>query len=254
MRTPLIAGNWKMNTTVAEGTQLVKEMLDAGLSNITWVEKLICPPYLSLVHLFELIKFSNIKLGAQNVFWEERGAFTGEISPLMLKGVCEYVIIGHSERRQYFAETGEITNKKIKAALKVGLKPILCVGENLKENEAGMAGEVIIGELKSGLFGVEKTNNLVIAYEPIWAIGTGKAATSAQANEAIGLIRRTLVGIYGQAGAAGIRILYGGSVTPENISEYIKQPEIDGAMVGGASLKAASFVSITKQTYALKKA
>ena len=254
MRTPLIAGNWKMNTTVAEGTQLVKEMLDAGLGNITWVEKLICPPFLSLVPLFELVKFSNIKLGAQNIFWEEKGAFTGEISPLMLQGICEYVIIGHSERRQYFNETGEITNKKIKVAQKAGLKPILCVGENLKENEAGMAEQVIIGELKSGLFGVENHTNIVVAYEPIWAIGTGKAATGAYANETISLIRRSLAGIYGKDAADGIRILYGGSVTPENIAEYLKQPEIDGALVGGASLKSATFVSIVKQAFDLKKA
>lgn len=254
MRTPLIAGNWKMNTTVAEGVQLVKEMIDAGLGNITWVEKLICPPCVSLYPLHDLIKFSNIKLGAQNVFWEEKGAFTGETSPLMLQGICEYVIIGHSERRQYFNETGEITNKKIKTAQKAGIKTILCIGENLKENEAGMAEQIIIGELKSGLYGVENYANLVVAYEPIWAIGTGKAATAANANETIALIRRTLAGMYGKDAAESIRILYGGSVTPENIAEYIKQPDIDGALVGGASLKSATFMSIVKQTFEYKKA
>jgi triosephosphate isomerase len=185
----------------------------------------------------------------------------------MLQGICDYVIVGHSERRLYFAENGVITNKKIKAAQKAGLKPILCVGGNrslfpvrikelnrLKENEEGKTEQVIIGELKWGLLGVENYTNLVVAYEPVWAIGTGKAATGVQANETISLIRRSLAGIYGKDAADSIRILYGGSVTPDNIAEYLKQPEIDGALVGGASLKSATFMSIIKQTFDLKKA
>jgi len=253
MRTPLIAGNWKMNTTVAEGTLLVKQMLDAGLGNIDRVEKIICPPFLSLVPLSELVKSSDIKLGAQNVFWEEKGAFTGEISPLMLQGICEYVIIGHSERRQIFNETGEIINKKVIAAQKAGLKPIVCVGENLRHNDAGMTEQIIVGQLKSALFGVCDHANLIIAYEPIWAIGTGKAATGSEANKTISLIRDGLKDFCGLETAEATRILYGGSVTPENIAEYINQPEIDGALVGGASLHSASFVSIVKQTSELKK-
>jgi triosephosphate isomerase (TIM) len=252
MRTPLIAGNWKMNTTVPEGVRLVKQLLDGGICNITDVETLICPPFLSLVPIFELVKSCNIKLGAQNVFWEEKGAFTGEISPLMLRGICEYAIVGHSERRQFFNESGEITNKKIKAALKAGLKPILCVGENLRQNEAGMTEEIIVGQLKSGLFGVEDYISLVIAYEPIWAIGTGKAATPASANETVALIRRGLAGFCGEEAADGIRILYGGSVTAGNVADFITQPEIDGALVGGASLNAAGFISMVKQASELK--
>ncbi len=253
MRTPLIAGNWKMNTTVAEGAQLVREMLDSGLNDFSRVEKLICPPCLSIAPIYDLTKSTSIKLGAQNVYWEEKGAFTGEISPLMLKGLCEYVIIGHSERRQLLGETWEFTNKKVQATLKAGLKPILCVGENLKENETGKTGEVILNELRAALFGIQNPQTLVVAYEPIWAIGTGKAATGTQANETIGLIRRNLADLYGQDLAGNTRILYGGSVTPENIAEFMKQTEIDGALVGGASLKAASFVGIIKQTADLKK-
>jgi triosephosphate isomerase len=252
MRTPLIAGNWKMNMTISEGTQLVKDLLDAGLGNITRVEKVICPPYVLLFPLREILKFSNIKLGAQNIFWEEKGAYTGEISPLMLLDICEYVIIGHSERRRLFNETDEITNKKIKAVQKAGLKPILCVGENLREYEAGMAEQVITDALKSGLEGFEKYTDLVVAYEPVWAIGTGKPASPDQANEKGALIRHTLATLYGENSAGNIRILYGGGVTPENITSYLNQPEIDGALVGGASLKSVTFTSIVRQISGLK--
>jgi triosephosphate isomerase len=253
VHTPLIVGNWKMNTTIAEGIRLAKEMLDGGVCKITGVEKLICPPFLSIVPIFDLVKSCDIKLGAQNVFWEEKGAFTGEISPLMLAGICEYVIIGHSERRQYFNETDETINKKVIAAQKAGITPIICVGENLRQNEAGMAEQIIVGQLKSALFGVCEYANLVIAYEPIWAIGTGKAASGPVVNETISVIRRGLVDFCGGEAADATRILYGGSVTADNIAEYIRQPEIDGALVGGASLKAASFLSIINQTSDLKK-
>ena len=181
------------------------------------------------------------------MYFEEKGAYTGEVSPLMLAGLCEYVILGHSERRQYFGETDEIVNKKIKAALKIGLKPVLCVGEKLEENEAGKTEEVITRQVKGELDGVPASDGLVIAYEPIWAIGTGKAATAEQANTTIGLIRRTVSQLYGEQFAQAMRIQYGGSATSANIVELMSQPEIDGALVGGASLKAGEFLSMVEK-------
>jgi len=243
----MIAGNWKMNTTVSEAVELVKAML-AELDRIGNVEKVVCPPFVSLAAVRELIKGSSVKLGAQNVFYEARGAYTGEISSPMLAELCEFVIIGHSERRQYFAETNEVVNKKIVAALQAGIKPILCVGEKLEENEAGKTEEVVTGQLESSLAGIDNLNGLVIAYEPIWAIGTGLAATGEQANETIGLIRRNASRLYSSKVAQEMRILYGGSVTGANTAEFMQQPEIDGALVGGASLKSAEFVNIVMQT------
>jgi triosephosphate isomerase len=247
MRIPLIAGNWKMNTTVDEAIELVNE-LRQGLDEIADVEKALCPPFVSLAPVRELLKGTSIKLGAQNVYFEPKGAYTGEVSPLMLAGLCEYVIIGHSERRQYFNEDGGLINKKIRAAIAVGLKPILCVGERLEENEDGRTEAVVSGQLESSLAGIEHLDGLAIAYEPIWAIGTGRAATGEQANGTIAFIRRTLAGLAGETVAADTRILYGGSVTAANATEFMQQPEIDGALVGGASLKAAEFVSIVQQT------
>jgi len=247
MRVPMIAGNWKMNTTISEAIELVNEMRP-GLDEIANVDKLICPPFISLAAVGELIKGSSIKLGAQNIYFEQRGAYTGEISPLMLAELCEFVIIGHSERRHYFNEGGEIVNKKIQAALRAGLKPILCIGERLEENEAGRTEEVITEQLRSSLAGIDYLSELIIAYEPVWAIGTGKAATGGQSNETAGLIRRNLSELYDREIAQSVRILYGGSVTAGNIVEFIQQPEIDGALVGGASLKAGQFVSIARQT------
>ena len=251
MRIPMIAGNWKMNTTVSEAIELVKAMQDE-LDKIANVDKVICPPFVSLAAVRELIKGSSIKLGAQNLFFAEKGAYTGEISPLMVADLCEFVIIGHSERRQYFNETGEIVNKKIVAALKAGLKPILCIGERLEENEAGRTEEVVTGQLGSSLTGIDYINGLIIAYEPVWAIGTGRAATGEQANETISLIRRNIARLYSDGIAQDMRILYGGSVTAANATEFMKQPEIDGALVGGASLKATEFLSIVTQTSAIK--
>ncbi len=247
MRVPMIAGNWKMNTTVSEATELVNEMRQE-LDDIDNVDKLICPPFVSLAAVRELIKGSSIKLGAQNMYFEEKGAYTGEISPLMLAELCEFVIIGHSERRHYFNETGQIVNKKIQAALRVRLKPILCVGERLEEKEAGRTEEIVTEQIGSSLAGIDALNGLIIAYEPVWAIGTGKAATSEQANETIGLIRRNVAKLYSEDIAQEVRILYGGSVTAANATELMSQPEIDGALVGGASLKASQFLSIVKQT------
>jgi triosephosphate isomerase len=252
MRVPMIAGNWKMNTTVSEATELVKAMR-VGLDRIDNVDKVICPPFISLTVVGELIKGSSITLGAQNVYFEEKGAYTGEISPHMLADQCEFVIIGHSERRQYFNETGGIVNKKIMATLKVGLKPILCIGERPEENEAGRTEEVVTEQLRSSLAEIAYLNGLVIAYEPVWAIGTGRAATGKQANEIIGLIRRNIAKLYDKEIAQNMRILYGGSVTAANTAEFINQPEIDGALVGGASLKVTEFLSIVKQTSEIKK-
>jgi triosephosphate isomerase len=247
MRVPMIAGNWKMNTTVSEAVELVNEMRH-GLDEIANVDKVICPPFISLATVRELIKGSSIKLGAQNLYFEEKGAYTGEISPLMLAELCEFVIIGHSERRQYFKETGEIVNKKVRAALRVKLKPILCIGESLEENEAGRTEKVIAEQLRSSLAGIDFVNGLIIAYEPIWAIGTGRAATGEQANETIGFIRQNIARLYNKDIAQEMRLLYGGSVTADNAAEFVNQPEIDGALVGGASLKAGQFLSIVKQT------
>lgn len=241
-----------MNMNVAESTRLVIEMLGMGLAKIPRITKVIFPAYIALAPMNDILRLSDIKLGAQDVFWEEKGPYTGEISPLMLQGTCDYVIIGHSERRRLFSETGEITNKKVRAAQQYGLSPILCVGESLKENEGNGTERVISGQLESGLKGVTDYHNLIIAYEPIWAIGTGKAASGRQAGESGAIIRQSLERIGGKEASAVVRILYGGSVTPENIAEYAKQPEIDGVLVGGASLRAADFVSIIQQTYALK--
>ena len=251
MRVPLIAGNWKMNTTVAEALELVKAMKDE-LEKATSVETVVCPPFVSLAAVKGLLEGSTVKLGAQNLFFEEKGAYTGEISPMMVAELCEYVIIGHSERRQHFHETGDVVNKKIVAALKTGLKPILCIGERLEENEAGRAEEVVAEHLISSLAGVEDLSGLAIAYEPVWAIGTGKPATGEQANGTIAFIRRNIAKAYGDKIAREMHILYGGSVSSANAAEFMQQPEIDGALVGGASLKANEFLSIVNQTSVIK--
>jgi triosephosphate isomerase len=247
----MIAGNWKMNTTVSKAIELVNEMRP-GLDRIDNVDKVICPPFISLVAIKELIKGSTIKLGAQNLYFEEKGAYTGEISPLMLAELCEFVIVGHSERRHYFNETEDIVDKKVQAALKVGLKPILCIGESLEENEAGKTEEVLTRQLSSPSARIYYFSGTVLAYEPIWAIGTGRAATGKQANETIGFIRQHIARQYGKGIAQEVRILYGGSVTANNIAKFVNQPEIDGALVGGASLKASEFLSIVRQTSEIK--
>ena len=246
-RLPLIAGNWKMNTTVEEAKSLVTKLRPA-LDKIDGVEKAVCPPFISLSIAKEMLNGSSVKVGAQNVYFHEKGAYTGEISPLMLAALCEYVIIGHSERRQYFKEDGELINKKIKAALMAGLKPILCVGESLEQNEAGKTAEVVVGQLKEALVDINAAEGLVIAYEPVWAIGTGKAATGKQSNNTIWLIRDTVTGLLGANAAARLRILYGGSMTADNVSEFVSQPEIDGGLVGGASLKPDQFITIVQKT------
>ena len=212
MRIPLIAGNWKMNTTVAEAVKLVREMRPE-LDRIDNIEKVVCPPFISLAPVFDIIRGSTVKLGAQNMYFEEKGAFTGEISPVMLAGLCEYVIIGHSERRQYFKETGDLISRKVKAAIKNNLKPILCVGENLIQYEAGKTEDVVTNQIDSSLSGVDQASEITIAYEPVWAIGTGKAATSKEAEVTIKLIRKLISEKYGADIGTKMRILYGGSVT-----------------------------------------
>jgi triosephosphate isomerase len=251
MRKPLVAGNWKMNTNLDEATSLVRAML-SELDKIAGVEKVLCPPFVSLAAVKELIKNTTIQLGAQNMHFEDKGAYTGEIAPFMLLDLCQFVILGHSERRQYFAETDEIISKKVKKAIEFGLNPILCVGESLQDNESGKTEQIITRQVKAGLLGISPTGQMVIAYEPIWAIGTGRAATGKQANDTIGFIRSTVTGVWDSDTAQAIRILYGGSVTNSNIAEFIAEPEIDGALVGGASLKANEFMSIVSQTATLK--
>ncbi|MFC1993797.1 triose-phosphate isomerase [Chloroflexota bacterium] len=245
MRIPIIAGNWKMNTTVDEAVSLVAAM-KGKLDQITGVEKVLCPPFISLIAVREMIKETSIRLGAQNMHFESDGAYTGEISPLMLVGLCEFVILGHSERRIYFGETDLIVNRKVRAALEIGLKPIICIGESLEQNEAGNTVEVVERQVKGALEGVDSPQDIIIAYEPIWAIGTGRAATGEQANATIGVIRSAAAKLYGESVAQGIRIQYGGSVNAANVVEYIGQPEIDGALVGGASIKTSDFLGIVE--------
>lgn len=250
MRKPFIAGNWKMNKTIKESVELVND-LKRELSDVEEVDIVICPVFTALSEVSDLTIDSNIGLGAQNVYWQESGAFTGEIAPSMLKDAgCQYVIIGHSERRKYFGETDEIVNKKTKAALAAGLLPIVCVGEVLEEREANKTIEVVEGQLKGSLAGLisENLSKIVIAYEPVWAIGTGKTATPAQAQEVHKFIRDWLSKNYSSEVSQKLQILYGGSVKPSNIKELISEEDIDGALVGGASLDSASFIGIVKNS------
>ncbi|MCX8116882.1 MAG: triose-phosphate isomerase [Desulfobacterota bacterium] len=247
-RLPFIAGNWKMNKTVGEALELVRE-LKVALKGVEGVEVAIAPPYTALFPVAQELKGSAIHLAGQNLFWEEKGAFTGEISPVMLKEVgCQYVILGHSERRQYFGETDETVNRRIKAAFQNGLKPIFCLGETLEEREKGTTFQIVGRQLEGGLKGLEEkvVEEIVIAYEPVWAIGTGKTATPEQAEEVHGFIRQRLEKLYSKRLSEAVRIQYGGSVTPENIKGLMAQADIDGALVGGASLKAESFSRIVR--------
>jgi len=247
-RLPFIAGNWKMNKTVGEALDLVRQ-LKASISRVEGVEVAVAPPFTALYAVCGELEGSSIRLAAQNLFWEEKGAFTGEVSPLMLKEVgCHYVILGHSERRQFFGETDETVNRKIKAALGQPLKVIFCIGETLKEREEGKTFSVIERQITGGLkeVGKEKMERIVIAYEPVWAIGTGKTATPQQAEEVHRFIREKLGRLYSREIAEQTRIQYGGSVTPENIKGLMSQDNIDGALVGGASLKADTFAKIVR--------
>ncbi len=244
-RVPVVAGNWKMNTTVPEAAALVDAML-SDLPFIRGVEKVLCPPFISLDAVHQRVMGTDVLVGAQNAYWEPKGAYTGEISVTMLQGLVDYVILGHSERRQYFHETDEDVNRKVKAALAASLRVIMCVGENLAENEAGHTEAFVEAQVRQGLAGVDVLDRLVIAYEPIWAIGTGRAATPDNAGTVIAHIRRIVGDLAGGAAADAMRILYGGSVTPDNFGGFIAHPEIDGGLVGGASLSAESFLAITR--------
>lgn len=248
MRTPIVAGNWKMNKTIIEARDLVNT-LSAPLGAINDVEKVLCPPFVSLMVVSSMLTGTEIGVGAQNLHWEEKGAFTGEVAPNMVKEICNYVIIGHSERRTYFGETDETVNKKVIAALKHGLTPIVCVGETLDQYEAGLTSEVVRRQISAGLAGIDAANaaKLVVAYEPVWAIGTGKASSGENANHVHQRVIRPALGeLFGSSGAEAIRIQYGGSVTASNAAEFFAYPDIDGALVGGASLKPDEFVAITK--------
>ena len=246
MRTPIIAGNWKMNKTVDEATALVSEL--KPLVADAKAEVVVCVPFVCIAAVAKELAGSNIKLGAQNLHFKESGAYTGEIAPAMLTSLgVEYVIIGHSERRAYFAETDETVNLKVLAALEHGLKPIICVGETLDQRENGITNEFVAMQTKLALKGVsaQDVTKCVIAYEPIWAIGTGKTATDEEANETIAAIRRAIADVYGEK-AQDVRIQYGGSMNPKNASGLMAQPEIDGGLIGGASLKAEDFSKVVK--------
>ncbi len=247
MRRPIIAGNWKMNNTKAQTYALLNDLVP--LVKDAEAEVVICVPYTSIWAAGDAIKGTNIHLGAENVHWAEKGAFTGEISADMLKeqGV-EYVIIGHSERRQYFGETDQTVNMRVKAALAHGLKPIICVGETLEEREGGKVEEVLVRQTTEAFKDIDKDElkNIVIAYEPVWAIGTGKTATAQDANDTIAIIRGTIAKLYCEKCADGIRIQYGGSMNPKNAKELMAMPQIDGGLIGGASLKAVDFSQVVK--------
>ncbi|OGP67910.1 MAG: triose-phosphate isomerase [Deltaproteobacteria bacterium RBG_19FT_COMBO_43_11] len=246
MREWIVAGNWKMHNTIQESIALAKAIKD-GIASVKKGEVIIAPPYTALASVSETIKGSRVSLAAQNMFYEDKGAYTGEIAPGMLKDIgCAYVLIGHSERRKYYHEQDNDVNLKVKKALSVGLKPIMCVGETDEERVKGITRDVVGRQVKQGLAGVDKIDNVVIAYEPVWAIGTGKVATSAQAQEVHAFIRGILKDLYGSA-ANDIRILYGGSVTKDNIGELIGMEDIDGALVGGASLKPDGFLGIIQK-------
>lgn len=255
IRKIIIAGNWKMNKTIEESVTLANGVR-RELFNIENIEVVLCPPSTSLSDVSDVILDTNIHLGAQNMYWESEGAFTGEVSSKMLKQLgCEYVIIGHSERRTYFGETNETVNKKVKAALKEGLFPIMCVGEKLKERETGKTFDVVSEHIEKGLLNVDSKEilNLVIAYEPVWAIGTGKNATPREAEEVQKFIRELLAKQYGKEISERICIQYGGSVNTNNIESLIKEKDIDGALVGGASLDEKSFVDIVKKSSLVAK-
>ncbi|MDE0463696.1 MAG: triose-phosphate isomerase [Caldilineaceae bacterium] len=249
MRKPIMAGNWKMNMTVAEALDLTRQ-INRLVGDSTAVEMLLCPPSVCLHPLKALTSDMPISLGAQNCHWQDSGAFTGEISPPMLRGLVDYVILGHSERRQLFGETDETVNKKTHAALAHQLTPIVCVGESLEQNERGETSSTITSQVRAALDGLngEQVQSLVIAYEPIWAIGTGRAATAQTAGDICGLVRAILREVHRAAVADTTRVLYGGSTKPDNIGSIMQQPDIDGALIGGASLEAHSYADMVKIT------
>ena len=251
MRTPVMAGNWKMHTSLDEAVALASGIAE-GAGAVTGVELIVCPPSIWLARVSEIVRGEPVQTGAQNMHHEAAGAFTGEIAPAMVKELASHVILGHSERRWLFGETDELINKKVRAALDVGLVPILAIGERLDEREAGMTEAVIERQLRGGLDGVEEPGDLIVAYEPVWAIGTGRAATPETANETIAFARSILGDLYGDGFASDVRILYGGSVNTENVAGLMAMPEIDGGLVGGACLKADSFLTLSREAAAAR--
>jgi triosephosphate isomerase len=247
MPIPLVAANWKMHTSVQEGVRLATAMRE-GLDGIRGLEKVLCPPFISLVPIRGVLEGSSVRLGAQNMHPEEEGPFTGEVSPRMLAGLCEFVILGHSERRKHFGESDEFIHRKVEAAFRAGLRPILCVGETWEERSAGKAEEVVTRQLRIALEGVPFPQGLAVAYEPVWAIGTGVPATPEAAQEMMERILEVLCTLYGEHTALEIPLLYGGSVTPENIEGFVSKPLVHGALVGGASLKPDQFIEIARTT------
>lgn len=248
MRKPIVAGNWKMNKTVADAITLVQE-LKRDIGEVRQVDIVVCPPFTALKSVADVLSGSRIEVGAQNMHWEKSGAFTGEVSAEMLREIfCHYVILGHSERRQFFGETDESVNKKARVALAANLKPIVCVGETLQQREAGQMEKVIETQVKGSLgnFTKAELSSTIVAYEPVWAIGTGKTASPAQAQEVHALIRKLLAGIADDTVAQSVRIQYGGSVNAANAKELFGQADIDGGLIGGASLTARAFVDVVK--------
>jgi triosephosphate isomerase len=244
-RRPIVAGNWKMNTTRA-GALALAHALRGSLAGIDSVDRVVCPPFVWLDAVAAELRGSSIEVGAQNIYWEPNGAFTGEVSPVMVAELARYAIVGHSERRQHFGEIDWTVNRRVKAALAHNLTAIVCVGETLAENEAGRTAEVVREQVLKALLDIRPTAHVVVAYEPVWAIGTGRAATAGGANETIGVIREMVATVWGAEAAAALRIQYGGSVTPANAAELFAQPEIDGALVGGASLRETDFAAIVR--------
>ena len=248
MPIPLVVANWKMHTTVAQAQELVAELRHA-LAGIEGVERVLCPPFVSLPAVHEALRGYPIAVGAQNMHWEDQGAFTGEVSPLMLRDYCTFVILGHSERRHLFGESDEMVQRKVRAAFRHGLRPILCVGETLEERRAGRAEAVVRRQLEAALAGVDDPRGLVVAYEPVWAIGTGVPATPETAGEMMGeVVLRTLAALFGEHRALEVPLLYGGSVNAQNIGGFVREPAVHGALVGGASLKPREFVEIVRLT------
>ena len=244
-RQPIVAGNWKMNTTVEEGVALVEELLPL-IGSASDVERVVCPPFVSLSSVAERLRDSEVVLGAQDLYFEAKGAFTGEVSAEMLVGLVRYVIVGHSERRHILGESDDDVARKVRAALESGLLPILCVGETLEQRDGGQTESVLRRQVRSALEGLERADGIVIAYEPVWAIGTGRAATARDANDGCAIVRDELRRVMGDGAADTTRIQYGGSVTPDNAAELLALPDVDGALVGGASLKPDAFAAIVR--------
>lgn len=251
VRVPVVAANWKCNTRLESATALAKGLRES-IDGVAGVENVVCPPFVYLAAVGEVLRNSSLRLGSQDVHWQDDVAATGEIGPQMVAELAQYAIIGHSERRHQFGETDEMVNRKVRAVLAAGLRPIMCVGETLAEREAARTEEVLVRQVRSGLEGVEVPDGFITAYEPVWAIGTGRAATAEIAAEAIGVIRREVASLAGAGKAETVRILYGGSVMPENAAEFVSLEGIDGALVGGASLKVDAFTGIVTETARVK--